>query len=364
MCASAAAPPPRAALLGALTEPIVAVLRAIKHLQQSLWLGLCAKIAQGAEEYRKAARPRRIFLVRHGQSHGNVDETLYSLTPDHAMELTELGIEQARVAGRFLRERIGDKPVHCFLSPYTRASQTLSQIVTAFDSSKFAIREDPLLREQEFGNFQDVELIRRSKAERRRYGRFWYRFANGESGADVHNRAADFLSTLFRQMDLASRREAQHYVIIAHGLFVRLFCMRYMGWTVAQFEQVWNPSNCEIWQLDKQSDGRYYLARAYRPQLNAKDEVRAMSSRARIARSATRTARCARAREGKRGRTKAGARAHALPAHLGGCGWLTRPSCARALLLYCALSSCVSPRLHCPCRGFHRTSSWRWSNLG
>jgi broad specificity phosphatase PhoE len=89
---------------------------------------------------------------------------------------------------------------------------------------------------QEFGNWQDVELIKKAKAERRSYGRFWYRFANGESGADVHNRAADFLSTLFRQMDLSSRVE-RHYVIIAHGLFVRLLCMRYLGWTVKQFEQ-------------------------------------------------------------------------------------------------------------------------------
>ena len=42
-------------------------------------------------------RPRRIILIRHGESEGNVDSTVYSRTPDHAVELTSKGIKQARV---------------------------------------------------------------------------------------------------------------------------------------------------------------------------------------------------------------------------------------------------------------------------
>lgn len=179
---------------------LAALLRVVQGAFYALWLGLCSRVAKGIEEIRKSSRPAKIFLVRHGQSRGNVDETLYSVIADHDMELTELGREQARCAGRFLRAITGDGPVHCFHSPYRRASQTLAEIIGDFDPAKVATREEVLLREQEFGNFQDVELIRRSKAERRRYGRFWYRFQNGESGADVHNRAADFLSTLFRQV--------------------------------------------------------------------------------------------------------------------------------------------------------------------
>ncbi|KAG8459540.1 hypothetical protein KFE25_012875 [Diacronema lutheri] len=243
---------------------LAALLRVVQGAFYALWLGLCSRVAKGIEEIRKSSRPAKIFLVRHGQSRGNVDETLYSVIADHDMELTELGREQARCAGRFLRAITGDGPVHCFHSPYRRASQTLAEIIGDFDPAKVATREEVLLREQEFGNFQDVELIRRSKAERRRYGRFWYRFQNGESGADVHNRAADFLSTLFRQMDLSSKR-APHYIILAHGLFIRLLCMRYLGWQVAQFEQVWNPRNCETWVLERRPDGRYHLTAAYYP---------------------------------------------------------------------------------------------------
>jgi len=39
-------------------------------------------------------------------------------------------------------------------------------------------------------NFQDAEGKKREKAERLRFGRFFYRFPNGESGADVYDRCA------------------------------------------------------------------------------------------------------------------------------------------------------------------------------
>eukprot|EP00933_Yihiella_yeosuensis_P023111 TRINITY_DN18049_c0_g1_i2.p1 TRINITY_DN18049_c0_g1~~TRINITY_DN18049_c0_g1_i2.p1 ORF type:complete len:100 (+),score=17.92 TRINITY_DN18049_c0_g1_i2:169-468(+) len=39
---------------------------------------------------------------------------------------------------------------------------------------------------------------------------------------------------------------------------MRIFCMCYFRWTVQEFEQVWNPSNCEIWVMEKDDKtGRY-----------------------------------------------------------------------------------------------------------
>jgi hypothetical protein len=43
--------------------------------------------------------PDKVVMIRHGQSEGNVNEALYSKTPDNAMRLTKLGWEQARKAG-------------------------------------------------------------------------------------------------------------------------------------------------------------------------------------------------------------------------------------------------------------------------
>jgi broad specificity phosphatase PhoE len=45
-------------------------------------------------------KPQNIFLVRHGQSTGNVDKEIYKNTPDYALPLTPLGEKQADEVGK------------------------------------------------------------------------------------------------------------------------------------------------------------------------------------------------------------------------------------------------------------------------
>jgi len=40
----------------------------------------------------------------------------------------------------------------------------------------------------DWGNFQDPGEVEICQIERRRFGHFYYRFPNGESGADVYDR--------------------------------------------------------------------------------------------------------------------------------------------------------------------------------
>jgi hypothetical protein len=108
-------------------------------------------------------------------------------------------------------------------------------------------------------------------SDRQKFGRFYYRFPNGEAGTDVFDRTSDFLSMLFgafdggglgamRTLDGRRAKPAENYVLVTHGLIMRIFCMCYLRWTVSEFEQVWNPSNCEIWVLEKEStSGEYAL---------------------------------------------------------------------------------------------------------
>jgi len=49
-----------------------------------------------------------------------------------------------------------------------------------------AVREEPRISEQQFGNLRDIETIRRCKDERKMFGRFFYRFPDGEAGLDVY----------------------------------------------------------------------------------------------------------------------------------------------------------------------------------
>jgi hypothetical protein len=111
----------------------------------------------------------------------------------------------------------------------------------------------------------------RATSERQKFGRFYYRFPNGEAGTDVFDRMSDFISTLFQSMDAPADGEGgdadedvDNYVLVTHGLLMRIFCMCYLKWTVDEFNQVWNPSNCEIWVLEKLASGEYELSGRWR----------------------------------------------------------------------------------------------------
>jgi broad specificity phosphatase PhoE len=88
---------------------------------------------------------------------------------------------------------------------------------------------------------------------RKRVGAFYYRFGTGESGADVYDRASDFLESLFREFK--SEHRTGNILIVSHGLFIRLFLMRYFHWSVSYFHRVANFSNAGyvVMELDPAS---------------------------------------------------------------------------------------------------------------
>ncbi|QKW09612.1 histidine phosphatase family protein [Streptomyces sp. NA04227] len=205
------------------------------------------------------ARPRRIVLVRHGESQGNVDDTVYEREPDHALALTERGLAQARATGARLRELFGDERVSVYVSPYRRTHDTLGAF--DLDPERVRIREEPRLREQDWGNWQDREDVRLQKAYRDAYGHFFYRFAQGESGADVYDRVGSFLESLHRSFE--AEDSPPNVLLVTHGLTMRLFCMRWFHWSVAEFESLANPGNGEMRVLERGEDGRYTLDKPF-----------------------------------------------------------------------------------------------------
>lgn len=208
-----------------------------------------------------ALRPKRIILVRHAESKGNRDLNVYSVTPDSQVELTSLGYKQAIMAGHEIRKIIGNESVKFFISPYMRARQTVSFILRAFRGQTVQVSMEPRLREQDFGNFQTPSEMRAHFQERQEFGRFYFRFPNGEAGTDVYDRMASFIAHMFRTMQHPETSKAENYVLITHGLLMRIFCMCYLRWAVPEFEQVWNPDNTEIWMFEKHPEhGTYELA--------------------------------------------------------------------------------------------------------
>ncbi|MGA5556253.1 histidine phosphatase family protein [Streptomyces lavendulocolor] len=205
------------------------------------------------------ARPRRIVLVRHGESEGNADDTVYEREPDHALRLTDRGRRQAEETGERLRALFGDEPVSVYISPYRRTHETYQ--LFRLDPAQVRVREEPRLREQDWGNWQDRNDVRLQKAYRDAYGHFFYRFAQGESGADVYDRVGAFLESLHRSFEAPDH--PPNVLLVTHGLTMRLFCMRWFHWTVAEFESLTNPRNGETRMLVLGEDGRYALDRPF-----------------------------------------------------------------------------------------------------
>jgi broad specificity phosphatase PhoE len=106
----------------------------------------------------------RIFLVRHGESEGNVDATIHARTADHAIPLSARGREQVVEAGRRLDaifearwgRPVDAPPVRLWASPYRRTRETADGIRAGAGRWIEDSREHILLCEQQFGLFDGV----------------------------------------------------------------------------------------------------------------------------------------------------------------------------------------------------------------
>jgi broad specificity phosphatase PhoE len=181
-----------------------------------------------------------IKLVRHGESQADVGKKNPLRFGDHTIGLSEKGKRQAREAG----QRIGAdflKGALVYHSPFRRAVETLDALLEGAGIPEEAVRtyEDPRLREvdQGYSNWADVQPPRKLD------GWFYYHFDGGESPADCYDRTSGFIDSLMRQ---AERKQAERALVVTHGLTIRCFVMCFLHLTVAQFNQMSSPANCDI----------------------------------------------------------------------------------------------------------------------
>jgi broad specificity phosphatase PhoE len=220
-------------------------------------------------------KPKRIYLIRHGESEGNVNSDIYKTTPDWKVPLTEKGHHQAEKMAQKLVKNI-DKtflpikneiklPCIVYCSPWIRARQTAEHIRDFFEVYKYY--EDPRLREQEWGNFKEEGLSLKIEKERYKFGPFFYRMPYGESGADVYDRMSTFLETLYR--DFKKDDYPENVFIVTHGLTIKCFLMRWLHWSVEEFDYYKTPHNCEIIKLIYVSEvDKYFLDKPLRKRKN------------------------------------------------------------------------------------------------
>lgn len=200
-------------------------------------------------------RPDRIVFIRHGESEANVDRAITARVPDHAVHLTAKGREQALKCGEMLAEIVGENSVSFIVSPYVRTRETFHGIARSFGPvEELSVRLDAQVREQDHGNFDRPEM-RELMKEKGEFGQFYYRFPEGESMADVYDRASIFLESLYRRWEFSREK---NLVIVSHGLYILVFFMRLFRYNLDDLYSLEPLRNCEMIVLERLENAKFY----------------------------------------------------------------------------------------------------------
>jgi 2,3-bisphosphoglycerate-dependent phosphoglycerate mutase len=185
-----------------------------------------------------AAWPAELWLVRHGESAGNVERDAAEAANRPIIDIAErdvdvplspLGARQARALGRWFAEMPPEsRPTVVLTSPYLRALETTRQLATAagLELAGRAYVIDERLREKEFGLLNRLTRngiaakYPEQAALRAHVGKFYYRPPSGESWCDVILRLRGVMSQIERQY------AGERVLIVAHQVIV--LCFRYL----------------------------------------------------------------------------------------------------------------------------------------
>lgn len=214
--------------------------------------------------------PKNLFLVRHGESEGNVINKKFKETGDTSLfsknflelhesqyNLTEKGIIQATLAGQWLRDNGLTSFDRMLVSNNNRALQTAAhlQLEKAAWMIDFNLRErenglfNVLSPTQRYANCVDQEKFHDSQP-------FLFRPPQGESVADVAQRIKIILNTLARECD------NQDVIIVCHGHVIRTFRIILEHMSLSQSNEYLNTEeawgrvpNCAIVHYTREKDG-------------------------------------------------------------------------------------------------------------
>jgi broad specificity phosphatase PhoE len=204
--------------------------------------------------------PERLWLVRHGQSAGNVardaalDAALHRIAVDGRdmdVPLSPLGERQSGALGRWFAEQPEQaRPDVLLVSPYVRAVHTAELFRSAGGlAGEHLFCRDERLREKEFGildglTAEGIAAADPEQAEfRRLLGKFYHRPPGGESWCDVILRLRSVLDTV--SLHYAGRR----VMIVCHQVVV--LCLRYIiehldEAAILEIDRAANVANCSV----------------------------------------------------------------------------------------------------------------------
>ena len=101
--------------------------------------------------------------------------------------------------------------------------------------------------------------MERQFKEQKKVGVYYYRFKNGENGADVHDRMSIFLQFLFRRILAIDYFKWDNIIIVSHALTIKFFIMAFRNLPVSQFDNIKQLDNGQYLIIEKNSIGNYIL---------------------------------------------------------------------------------------------------------
>ncbi len=223
--------------------------------------------------------PARLWIVRHGESAGNVARDkahaagladIDIQARDVDVPLSGLGQRQSAALGRWFATMPGEcRPDVVLISPYLRARQTADavRIAGGLDPAfgKFVV--DERLREKEFGLLDrltklGIEQRHPAQAEARQLlGKFYFRPPSGESWCDVILRLRSVVDSI--TLHYSGRR----VLIVAHQVVV--LCMRYLleemdEEQILRIDAEADVANCAVTEYGLERIGEQSLLRLHR----------------------------------------------------------------------------------------------------
>jgi broad specificity phosphatase PhoE len=236
------------------------------------------------------AWPSQLWIVRHGESAGNVarrqaveggHHRIEIETRDMDVPMSPLGERQSEALGRWFAGN-AEPPDVILSSPYLRASRT-AEIVAGTAGWKVPIVADERLREKEFGIIDALTaagiLSRHPEqaAFRKSLGKFYHRAPGGESWCDV----------ILRLRSVADALRLEYtdccVLIVCHTVVV--LCFRYLLEKLTESEilaidREHNVANCSVTSYRREridADGKWVpdLFNFVAPLLESGEEITA-----------------------------------------------------------------------------------------
>ena len=169
-----------------------------------------------------------LVLLRHGQSEWNL-KNLFTGWKDP--DLSELGVEEAKNAGRRLKAR-GIVFDTCFTSALSRAQRTLDLALTELGQTGLPIARDQALNERDYGDLCGLNKDDARKKWGEEQVHLWRRSYNvqppgGESLKDTVARALPY----YCQHILPAVLRGERVLVAAHGNSLRALVMVLDGLT-------------------------------------------------------------------------------------------------------------------------------------